>query len=435
MISTLLRHGLAVALLCLATFAVLELPWRFETRDDSLTITPPDKVPSIWVVSPQGVSEAPAAEGGGLLLDAGDSRGVPYVMTLLRRSKPFSHVRVEADLRIETLRPGDDHWQRVGVLIFSIGDRMRTIGYWPKRVMLLDEDQPWGRESRVFPLHEATEAIRLMVYNAGRAGRLGLREITLVPLYERPLFLGLRTLVVGLWLAFFAYGAWRLIRLDGRKLPKAALVLLFALATAAIVMPQPYYGRIVHLVESTYAALTDPAEPPPQFESAPAEEERARAPEPEARSEGDETSEPTARDDSAGGQAESRRSSEAQREPRRGQEVRYLGRRGGDGFFEGLRFKQVAHFSMFLLLAFVSLLTFRRHAVAPILAFVLFYSVSSEFLQLFLATRSTSLSDFYVNALGIGVGGLVFLAVRRLLPGSALPSKAGRDSGAGPGVH
>ena len=436
MISTLLRHGLAVALLCLATFAVHELSWRFETRDDSLTIAPPDKVPQIWMVSPQGVSEATAAEGGGLLLDASGSRGVPYVLTMLRRSKPFSHVRVEADVRIEKLRPGDDKWQRVGVLIFSYGDRMRSIGYWPKQVLLLDEDQPWSRQSRVFPLHEATEAIRLMVYNAGHAGRLGLREITLVPLYERPLFLGLRYLVIGLWLACFAYGAWRLIRLEGRKAPKAALVLMFALATAAIVMPQPHYGRIVYLVESTYAALTEPDALPQQFDRVATEEDQEQETEPEPQAESQAEAEATAREEERSDrQAEAEQESEAQDGPRRGREVRFLGRRDGDGLLDGLSFKEVAHFSIFVVLAFAALLTFRRQAVMPILTFTLFYAVCSEFLQLFLATRSTSLSDFVVNALGVAVGALLFLAIRRRLPAPPGRSAPLPGGGAHPGVH
>lgn len=420
-----LRYGLAVACLCLATLAVLQVPWRFELRGDSLSIEPPESVPQIWLVSPEGVSTAAESDGGGLLLDADRSRGVPYVAAVVRRAKPFSHLRIALDLKIEGLRPGRQDWQEVGLILTSFSEGFRTIGYWPKRVLGLDRDQDWGERSRVFPLHDGTRAIRVLAYNAAASGRLWLRRIELVPLYERDLFVGLRYLVIALWAAFFGFCAWSLLRLEGRKAPRAGLILLFALATAAIVMPQPHYGRIVFFIEGVADTLFERPEPPPGIEAeAPEDEEQPAEPEPTPDAGAEPEAEPGT-DEAPGEAAEAggEAPAQAQDRTRKGRELHFLGRLGqGDGPLDWIGFKELAHFSMFLLLALVSLLTFRRRQMTPIFAFLLCYAVASEFLQLFVATRSTNPADFLVNALGISVGGLIFLALRRALP-------------SGPGIH
>lgn len=418
--SVILRYGLIVACLCLATLAVLEGSWRFEIRDDNLTIEPPERVPSTWTVSPEGVSTAPAGEDSGLILDADAARGVPYVTAVLRRSGSFGHLRITADLKIEGLRIGHDQWKRVGLIIISLGESLRTIGYWPKRVFTLDEDQDWRGESQVFPLHESTEGFRLILYNAALDGRVWLRRIELVPLYERELFVGLRYLLGVLWAALFGLCAWALLGLDGRKAPKAALVLLFGVATAAIIMPQPHYGRIVHLVEGIATDLTTQEMWSPtqddergaQEQGSPDEPEPEPEPElePEPEAEADPEPEPSSPGGQPGVQAEDQTATQAEPAPRRGAELRIGSNRREDSWlFEWLSFKEIAHFSMFLLLALLSLWIFRRGHRLAVLVFLLLYAVSTEFLQLFIATRSTSILDLLVNTLGIATGALAHL--------------------------
>ena len=416
--SPLARYTLIVAGLCLATLAVLEAPWRFESLGRSLTIAPPDQIPKPWIVSRKGVSEAAPGEGGGLVLDADASRSVPYVATTLRRSSAFSHLRVLADMRVEDLRPGRRNQREGALIIVSFGEKYRPIRYWPQRVLRFDENQDWRSHSAVFPLHEDARALQLIVYNAAQSGRLGLRRIELVPLSERPFFVGLRILTAGLWAVFFGFCAWSLLRVEAHKVLKAALVLLFGLATAAIVMPQPHYGKIVHEVEDLADDLASLA-------AWPLTGGRDQA-ESETKPESDPKTEPEA------AQAQSRSPAESAAPADSGRESRAGGLRVVSGqeraLFEWLSFKEAAHFSMFLVLAGATLLTFRQQRRLPVLLFLALFAISSEILQLFVATRSTSMADLLVNAVGLATGTLAALALL------AVTGRRQR-SGAGPDLH
>ena len=432
--SAVVRYALMVAGLCLVSLAVLEAPWRFEVLARGLTIAPPDQIPKSWIVSRKGVSEAAPEEGGGLVLDAGASRSVPYVATTLRRSSSFSHLRVRADMRAVDLRPGRRHDLEGALIIVSFGEKYRAIRYWPQRVLRFDEDQDWRSHSAVFPLHENTKALQLIVYNAARSGQLGLRRIELVPLSERPLFIGLRALMAALWAAFFVFCAWSLMRVEGHRLPKAALVLLFGVATAAIIMPQPYYSEIVHEVEDLAEDLASAAAWPLTIgrdRSAPAPEPTPES-EPKAEPESDPKSE--AAQEQPDGAAQSEKPADSGRGSRAGGGLRFVGGQERR-LFEWLSFKEAAHFSMFLVLAGAALLTFRQQRKLPVLAFLTLFAIASEFLQLFVATRSSSMTDLLVNAAGLVSGALAALALLTVL--ARLPARPGRlrEPGPGPDIH
>ena len=413
----LLLHGLLVACLCLATLAVAEAPWRFETAGDVVTIEPPVSVPEDWLVSGD-VSPLPTEAGGGIALSFETRRAIPYVSAVVYRDTPFSHLRIRSDLKAENLHPGREGWQKAQLMVLSYNQRLRSIGYWPRKMLTLKGDGDWRSHDLVFPLHEQTRALRIVLYNGASQGRLLVRQIAYEPLQEKPIFGPLRIAVFALWGLYFAYAAWTLIRTEGHRVTKAALIGLFAIATLAIVMPQPYYGKIVMTLEQLAQDFPNFGGPPALVDKTPGSQS------PRAESQGHDEpdhGETAPRDEGPEEQAqpEAEPGPTVRTAPSAAPEERLLDQIG---------FKEIGHFSMFFLLTLASLAIFRRQPMALILAFMLLYALSTEFLQFFLATRSTSLWDLGINSIGLAAGSLVFLALRQAWP---RPSRTAR-SGASP---
>ena len=410
------RHVLAVLALCLLTVFALQVPWRFTADDPILALGTTADIPSRWIVSEDGLSARATSGAEPFVLDAAASAAVPYITVVKRDLASHGFLRIAAEFAVEALRPGENPWQRAEVIVVSFDRSARPIRFWPMKVMSVDRDRHLQRSTATFPVHPETSAFRLLVYNGATEGTMSVRSVTVSPLTERAVFSLFRWVVVGLWIAYLGYLTLVIAYLAGNRWAKA-LLLGLAMATAvAVLTPQPYYGYLVDHVERLadlvrYGAPTvhpvtatpDQTEPPetPSDRKDPGTGVSATPPqvsgqEMNRNAESDRVADPDA--------------PRSFPPPSSAMEAGTI-----DRILDYLTVKQVGHFSMFLLLSVTALIAYPKQSPAMVVSVLVISAGATEVLQLFLATRSSSLADFALNLGGLIFGTLIVAAARRVV--------------------
>jgi hypothetical protein len=389
-----LLRGAAVAVLCAATAWVQMSDFRYETLRASL-------VPAAFV--PQaGVSRGGVGVFGddpsSLRLSRTPGRRVPFLARDIPNFRQVPAVRIAIEARAHDIVPGKEFWQSARVLLWSYGSDGRRLRYMPSEVLRLSGTKDWTRESLVVPVMPETVGMRLVIIQAGLAGSIAVRGVSVDGVGETRAYLVARDTLIALWLAA---AVWVLVPMFRRfTRAHAAVAALLVPTLVGAFAPQPELtntlldgaavaGRAVAPARHALARWISP--PPTEVDPAPIV-----------------TLEPTIGSEPAEAQpAPSRPPSEAPSVPRAG--VPRLNPQPTPpaslvADFTPRPDVKWGHFLAFAALAgalaFAFPATPRRHVF---LALILF-GISIEIVQGFSITRSPEPSDVVRDGLGAAVG-------------------------------
>lgn len=309
----------------------------------------------------------------------------------------FSHIRVGADIKVDNVIPGDAWWERAGVILRSWDRQGRKIRFWPKTVAALSGTSDWIHYDSIIPVPDNAHLMQLLFFLDGRAGRMEVTNISLDAVTPSVWFdVAVKALIAG-WVLL---GLWVFAPLlyTARHRITACFALAAFLATlVAVLTPQPNLSNIAAKAISTTFSFVEPLRS--TFSST-----TPKTPPSEASSNN--------KDESSEGSGPSKKPSQKIKPsvPLSKEFTRYVGMTprefaaGGGSSFSHI----ISHaaFSFFTVLAFP--------LAAPLLlgASLALAAVTTEMLQLFVVTRSTSMDDVIMNFLGVALGVLIAIATR-----------------------
>lgn len=384
----------AVLALSLATLGLYRCDARYEAAGEPI-------LPNLgfeqgfrhWQGSPAGVG---LAGGGAEPLAAVLRVGGPARLPLLTRSLPdpgrFSHVRVAAEIRLEGVRAGPEAWQRGGIILRSLDRRGIRLRHWPERVAAFAGTADWRPYAAVVPVNPDAAAMRLFLYNAGLAGEVRVRRLTLTAASETTWFRVARALLIAAWLVAGLWAAVLLLAPPGNAWRRLAAG-VGAVILAATLAPQPDLSDALGAAEDGLnrwlAAF--PAGPPEASGGA-----------------------------TAGARGEASRAGAGETAPPPAvPAVRFRVRP-----LPGLGPEETAHLAAYTVLAlllFVGAPGVRRR---DLVLYLLVAAVAGEVVQSFVVTRSVQWLDGTMNAAGVGVA-LGLDAARRALASGLARARGG----------
>jgi hypothetical protein len=329
---------------------------------------------------------------GGMLLKAyqGQSSSLRYVIDDPRR---FQFLRVAGRLRSNRVVDGEHRWHIARLLLFFTDRNGQPHWEHPHNVCSIAGTQPWRRCMQVIAVPDFAVTAHLSVDNAASSGTIWFDELRLTPAVEKSSALAWRAIFATLWCGVAAYCAWT------AKLPRQRFGLPI-IATGILIIvgvstPEPVLEQMVNRgAQDVNGLVTDHLAGPG-------------------------TATVRANVGSPGSTVK---------------EVRGAVRNPSLSFGAVTTVKKTGHFVLFALLALVALLSATRSrsgespvrrpaALATVTVALLLFAAATEILQFVTATRTSTLSDWAINAGGILAGATIALVGHRAFPDTVAPRR------------
>jgi hypothetical protein len=311
-------------------------------------------------------------------------------------------LRPVVELRAIDMLPGSEAWQvgRIEIRSYDRGGKFNR--YWPKIITSVSGNLNWREFTDVIPLPEAPGRVYFVAYNAAVSGVMGLRNVRIAGLEERPAFGLVKYALIFLWGVVAVILGWVLVWERKRHVSTYCFLFLAMIALAGILAPQPYFGQLMKPVEEaarsmasiTSTAGADHYEVITKRRDSPTAGPESSPPEPDG----------------------------SRREV--GVDSSYQAPYVSPGrAFHGVTLKQAGHFAVFFLLAVFASFVFRPAPVRTIVWYLGIFAISTETLQYFLITRSSQSLDVVVDIVAVAAGcGISALAWRLIGRGRAIAS-------------
>ena len=396
---------LATLVLCAATLVLFHGDFQYQTVAAEL-------LPNLgfedgfahWEAASRGV-DLTVAEQPTAVLTVGAGALLPLLTRSLPDPQRFDHLRVAAEVETRRLEPGDEPWERGGVVFHSYGPDGSRLSYWPSAVGLVAGTADWRRYETVFPVSEEAASMRLFIFAGGTSGAMAVRDVALEALDEAAWFATAERVALMLWVGMVLWAALPLLR-RGERREARYLTLVVAMAIAAgLLAPQPQLSNTVAAVgeralrhaadvfdiDGAGAVIFQPA-----TATASAAETGTLAP-------------AAARRDAA----------------ERVRLILPLNPEKGDGKLFGVSHDLIAHLFLHALFAVVVARAFPMVPWSALVVYLLTIAAASEVMQVFSLTRSVQLGDGALNMAGVLIGLTAFAVGRRVI------GRLGRGPGSG----
>lgn len=314
----------------------------------------------------------------------------------------YSHIRVTVDVYAQNLKPGNEWWQRGGIVLRSFDKQGKLLQFWPKRIGFLDGDTDWRTINTVLPISDSTAGLQLTIFLDGHAGILRFKNLH-VDSVTPTAWYGL--LLPATVIAWVCAGAWiilPLVAIHRRRVTTYLALLSFFAVLIGVLTPQPFLSEIPARVLAVGHFLITEATSDRQTVSTPKSDKPNSPTENGQRQPA--TAEETASADLLSAMLASDFSSSPELEEIADElslaEIR-------SGIWSGR-----AHLTMHFVLGFFTMLAFSMQHWGRMLVYLGIFAAVAELLQVFVITRSLSLEDAALNIAGaaIGVGVAVSLA-------------------------
>ena len=248
-----LVRGAAVMLLCAMT-ALVQIPdFRYATLRSSLV--PGTFVPH-WGVSRAGVGVFRDDLSMAVLSRTRD-RQPPFLVRDIPNFRQAPAVRLSLEARAQDVEAGKQFWQAARVLLWSYGSGGRRLRYLPSEVLRLEGTGDWTRGSLVVPVTPETVAMQVVVVQAGLAGSMAVRAISVDGVAETLAYLIGRNVLIALWLAA---AIWVLVPMFRRfTWPHVAVAAILVLILAGAFAPQPQLTNTLLDAAGTVGRAVAPA--------------------------------------------------------------------------------------------------------------------------------------------------------------------------------
>ena len=221
-----MKHGLRLLLAVMLTLLVTQHGVRFETLSH---FSPSPWADDVRLHSQPTVSVLPAAPGA-WRLEAADHKAHRGMSRLFRVPPGAQAVRVQAQVEIVDVVPGERHWERASVALRQIP----ATGKPRERSVFGETGTLTQPVDEVHPLLPGAESVQLLVRLLRASGVMEVHDLQLSFVAERP---GMGWVVAGVWLVWvwgFASLGWAWLRgARHRWLP----VLGAALVLSAVTLP------------------------------------------------------------------------------------------------------------------------------------------------------------------------------------------------------
>lgn len=424
-------------LTCVLSYAVIDGDHRYVPLGADPANTPASSE-TPWQASAWGVESIrrDGRDNFEVRLRADAAGRVPFLRKVIQIPHGADGIRIRAAVRAEGIVAGLQQWQdgRLQIATYTRSEGLLT--HWPGRIAQVSSTRAWHPYGRVIPAPPEPAIMIAVIYNGASAGTLYVRDIEIEAVKERPLYRVLFWVLIGAWGCIAIATAWLLLRLTPsipRLLPLFGVVVV---ALASVLTPQPFFMKVTGPLDEQLEVWMDQLAPPPPAPSPPALA-GPLAPPDDISGPGDNadtapTSAPSPPDQTRADRAPQSGPEETQRpaapppspsdtaaeRPLQPvttlvQVARELGIRRDD-----VNIKTAGHAAVFFAIALASFLAFPQVAVGWRIAFLFLFAVSTEALQLFVITRTSSGVDLIIDAVGLGTGCVVGWALARLLTAS-----------------
>ena len=248
-----LARGAAVAALCVLTALVQFSDFRYVTLRSSLV---PGMFVPHWGVSRAGVGVF-RDDLSIAVLSRAPGRQAPFLVRDIPNFRQAPAVRIAIEARAQDVVAGTDYWQTARVMLWSYGREGRRLRYMPDEVLRLDGTGDWTRGSLVVPVMPETVAMQVVIVQAGLAGSIVVRGISVDGVGESHAYLAARGTLIALWLAATI---WVLVPMFRRFTgPHAAVAGFLALTLAGAFAPQPLLSDTLLDMAASVGRAIEPA--------------------------------------------------------------------------------------------------------------------------------------------------------------------------------
>jgi VanZ family protein len=224
---------ISFALLALLTVSCHTFVERYEKSG-------PEMLSDQWDPRPSPGGRA-GIDGDGLLLFSSDeSKSVSILQEILRPVAQGSILSLSADMQCENVQPGKKAWNRARLLLVQ-HDGKKDRWDRPHLVSALIGTEAWGRYRSFFTVGSPTEKMRVIAQLGQCTGSFQLRNLHLVPVTQRPLYIRVKAAILSLWGVFFIF-LLRACFLHGQN-QRVLQVMLF-LALVAIIIGTTLPGEM-----------------------------------------------------------------------------------------------------------------------------------------------------------------------------------------------
>jgi len=369
--------------LCVATYLVVELPWRYFAVEADV-LEGQDLVDGLghWEKSLSGLTIYETQKH--LCLGPATPGNIPFLARSIPLSPKSDFVRVSVRSKVVQLAPGKEPWQQGHFLVRSFNGERAWIWYWPSKLAVLAGNSPWANHQLTVPVDNMVRDMWLVVYNGGQAGEICFRSLHVEGLREQSIFTVLRYGLFVAWGALLLWAGRTVLTARGSHFLKA-MFLGVGLATLTMIgLPQPHYGRLINPFEESLSSVV--------VGSQASGLRRAGMDQPSAKRLLPNSEFPS------GSETEGRLRIEVP-----------------EWILERISFEDIVHAGSFLLLAFFACLAYGHVSLPMLLLLLCAGSVASESFQFLLVTRSSEWRDLLADGIGVlmgvGAAGLIRLVI------------------------
>jgi hypothetical protein len=237
--SPILARAAAVVALCGLTALLQFSDLRYETARSALV---PGMFAPNWGVSQRGVAvfrDDPSIA----VLTRSPGQPLPFLLREVPNFRGAEAVRIRIEARAQDVVPGRFAWQAGRVMLWSYDRSGRRLRYLPYEVARVDGSGDWTRASLVVPVIPAIAGIRVVIVQAGLAGAMAVRSISVDAVKESNAYLAARGVLIALWIAA---AAWVVVPMFRRLTPlRGVAAVLLVLTLAGAFTPQPYLSDTI----------------------------------------------------------------------------------------------------------------------------------------------------------------------------------------------
>ncbi len=329
----------------------------------------------LWRRSLSGLTFSGEGAKSEVRLAARQVRGLAAVETTIEVPDGADGLRVELGIGAENFQPGAKHWQNARLQIFSFDRAGNFLRHWPKDVIVVLADRPFGPASDVLPLRQGLGRVLVRIFNGADSGTLRIGPPKIAPTTQRPAFTLLRGGLIAAWAATGLWAAWAAARRASTPLRAGVLLGIAALVLGGALVPKPIFRPMIAPIETGVLAVADYL-----FQQQSPHRSRAA---------GDGAGEDRAE---RGEEAVPRASSPVTLAPEHIIAPRH---------HYPIGIEDIGHFSMFLLLGVACFAAFPRPSHHGRMLCLASFAVATESLQCFVATRSSSVADLAADMAGL----------------------------------
>jgi hypothetical protein len=246
------RAAVAVVL-CALTAALQFSDIRYQTSRSSLV---PGMFAPTWGVSRAGVGLV-RDDLSMALVTRGAGQPVPFMVRDVPNFRGADAVRIGIEGRASGVVAGPEFWQAARVLLWSYDGTGQRLRYLPYEVLRLDGTGDWQAGRLIVPVVDAVNVMRIVIVQAGEAGTMLVRGITVDALTEREFYRIARYALIGLWVVVGLWGAYPLVRRWSRARIAVAALLVATLGGA--LAPQPFMSNTLQDAGESLAGVVEPA--------------------------------------------------------------------------------------------------------------------------------------------------------------------------------